>query len=92
MLNSLSSLKLCVDLCRGGRYIERVSRNARCEGSGAQVNIPAAAAASITGFFDSEEPSLPNGLRSLPESERRAGGGDRERRSNREALLGSGSV
>lgn len=53
-------------------------------------HVPAAAAASTGDFFVSEGSSLGRGLRSLP-SERRAGG-DRERLSNLEARLGSGSV
>lgn len=53
-------------------------------------NIPAAAAASTGDPFASDELSWPRGLRSLP-SGRRVGG-ERERRSNLEALFGSGSV
>jgi hypothetical protein len=51
----------------------------------------AAAAASVGDFFVSGIASFVTGLRSLPDSERRDGG-ERERRSNREVLLGSGSV
>jgi hypothetical protein len=80
-------LETCADkLCRDG--FERKKKKEKGMGQG---HKPAAAAASVGDFLASGVASFAMGLRSLPGSERRDGG-DRERRSNRDVLLGSGSV
>lgn len=78
------------DVCR--QTLSRWVLKKEEEGKGmGQGHKPAAAAASVGDFLASGVASFAMGLRSLPGSERRDGG-DRERRSNRDVLLGSGSV
>lgn len=95
MLDALARLELSIDLGRGGSC-GCVSTLARETKLGLEpslgCDLPAAAAGS-TGDLAGDAPvsrSLDNGLLSRAESSLRAEG-DRERRSNLEALRGSGS-
>lgn len=88
MLNALFRLELRVDSRGRGSY-ESISHSFYSQSE--EQPVPAAAAASTGDFFGSVAWSLGRGLRSLADSERLPGG-DLERRSNLEALRGSGSV
>lgn len=107
MLNALAGLHGGIDSSGGGSWLmlvtvesfapeSQVSRKSSttepscAEKKNTRANLPAAAAASTGDFFASASSPPARGLRSLV-SDRRVGG-DRERRSNLEGRLGSGSV
>jgi hypothetical protein len=92
MLNTFLGLNLGVNLRSGGSYELVRAMRARSRG---QANIPTAAAGSRAPDFGVSTLGLPEPLASgllLRRGSDLLAGGERERRSNLDALFGSGSV